>query len=116
MQATDKNGPTALLNSVCWLDQTKCSNGTLLNMRFHPNALSSAEGRVKLMQLMQTYFDRLGMQIQLNIIGTDTLREAQKRPEDYQDLVVRIAGFSSYFVEVNKETQDDLIRRTELSL
>lgn len=116
VQSTDKNGPTALLRSVEWLDQSKCSNGTLLNMRFHPNALASPDGREKLEALMKTYFDAMGMQLQLNIIGTDTLRAAQDRPEEYQDLVVRIAGFSSYFVEVNKETQDDLIRRTELAL
>ncbi|MGI6217215.1 MAG: glycyl radical protein [Coriobacteriales bacterium] len=116
VQSMDKNGPTALLNSVGWLDQSKCSNGTLLNMRFHPNAISSASGKEKLEDLMKTYFDNAGMQMQLNIIGTETLRDAQKSPENYQDLVVRIAGFSSYFVEVNKETQDDLIRRTQQEL
>ena len=65
---------------------------------------------------METYFKQGGMELQLNIISADTLKKAQETPDDYKDLVVRIAGFSAYFVEVYKEAQDDLIRRTEMSI
>ena len=65
---------------------------------------------------MQTYFEGGGMELQLNIVSSDTLRDAQEHPENYQDLVVRVAGFSAYFVEVFKESQDDLIRRTEMNM
>ena len=117
VQGLDKNGPTAILRSVSSFDQTKYSNGTLLNMKFHPTVLANEDGFEKLRQLMQTYFLGLGgMEMQLNIVSSETLRDAQKHPENYKDLVVRIAGFSAYFVEVYKGAQDDLIRRTELGL
>ena len=65
---------------------------------------------------MQTYFDRGGREMQLNVVDSKTLRAAQERPEDYKDLVVRVAGFSAYFVEVFKDCQEDLIRRTEMGI
>jgi pyruvate formate-lyase/glycerol dehydratase family glycyl radical enzyme len=116
VQQLDQNGPTATLKSVSVIDQKKFSNGTLLNMKFHPTALSNETGRAKLVALMKTYFDMGGMEIQMNIVSAKMLREAQKNPQDYKDLVVRIAGFSAYFVEVFKACQDDLIRRTEMGL
>ena len=85
-------------------------------MKFHPTALSGEEGTAKLKAVMQTYFDRGGMEMQLNIVDSKTLRAAQERPEDYKDLVVRVAGFSAYFVEVFKDCQEDLIRRTEMGM
>ena len=97
-------------------DQTEFANGTLLNMKFHPTALSGANGLEKLKAVMNTYFDRGGMEMQLNIVDGKTLRDAQEHPENYKDLVVRVAGFSAYFVEVFKDCQDDLIRRTEMGL
>ena len=98
-------------------DTSKYSNGLLLNMKFHPSAISDDAGVAKLASLMQTYFFAMdGMEMQLNIVSADTLRDAQKHPENYKDLVVRIAGFSAYFPEVYKAAQDDLICRTELSL
>jgi pyruvate-formate lyase len=112
----DKNGPTATLKSVCHIPQTRYSNGTLLNMKFHPTALSSASGQEKLKALIRTYFDLGGMELQINVVSGELLRKAQQKPEDYQDLVVRVAGFSAYFVELVKNCQDDLIRRTELNL
>ena len=116
-QGQDKNGPTAILHSVSSFDQTEYSNGTLLNMKFHPTVLSNEDGFEKLRQLMQTYFlDMGGMEMQLNIVSTETLRDAQAHPDNYKDLVVRVAGFSAYFVEVYKAAQDDMIRRTELGL
>ena len=112
----DRSGPLATLNSVLDFDQSEFANGTLLNMKFHPTALSGADGNAKLKAVMQTYFDRGGMELQMNIVSSDTLRDAQKHPENYKDLVVRVAGFSDYFVEVFKDCQDDLIRRTEMGL
>ena len=85
-------------------------------MKFHPTALQGPEGTRKLKAVMQTYFDRGGMELQLNIVSSDTLRDAQAHPDKYKDLVVRVAGFSAYFVEVFKACQDDLIRRTEMGL
>jgi formate C-acetyltransferase len=116
VQQMDRSGPTATLRSVSVIDQKKFSNGTLLNMRFHPTALASESGKGKLIALIRTYFALGGMEMQFNIVGADTLRRAQEAPEDYRDLVVRIAGFSAYFVEIYRASQDDIIRRTELNL
>ena len=115
-QGMDKHGPLASMNSVLHFDQSKYGNGTLLNMKFHPTAVNGPDGLTKLKHVMQTYFDRGGMELQLNIVSSDTLRDAQAHPENYTDLVVRVAGFSAYFVEVFKACQDDLIRRTEQGL
>ena len=76
--------------------------------------LAAKDGLKKLVDVMRTYFANGGMELQLNIVSGETLRDAQKHPENYKDLVVRVAGFSAYFVEVFKESQDDLIRRTEM--
>ena len=117
VQGMDTSGPTAILRSVTCFDHRQFSNGVLLNMRFHPSALSNDDGLDKLRDLMSAYFfDLGGGEMQLNIVSTDALRDAQVHPEKHKDLVVRIAGFSAYFVEVYKPTQDDLIRRTELGL
>lgn len=116
VQGMDQNGPTAMLLSAAKLDQRQCSNGTLLNLRLHPTALQAPGGLEKFRQLLETYFEQHGMQLQINVISGDMLRDAQQNPEDYQDLVVRIAGFSAYFVQVYKEAQDDLIRRTEFMI
>jgi len=113
VQGMDKNGPVSFLNSVLNFDQSLYGNGTLCNMKFHPTALKGAEGNLKLRSIMETYFEEGGMELQLNVVSSDTLRDAQKHPENYKDLVVRVAGFSAYFVEVFKSCQDDLIARTE---
>jgi pyruvate formate-lyase/glycerol dehydratase family glycyl radical enzyme len=115
VQQMDKSGPTATLKSVACIDQKKFSNGTLLNMRFHPTALRNEIGKGKLIALIRTYFALGGMEMQFNIVSGNVLRQAQETPEDYRDLVVRIAGFSAYFVELYKASQDDIIRRTELN-
>jgi formate C-acetyltransferase len=116
VQQMDKNGPTATLKSVSSIDQRKFSNGTLLNMKFHPTALSNETGKSKLISLIQSYFALGGMEMQFNIVSGKVLRRAQEKPEEYRDLVVRIAGFSAYFVELYKASQDDIIKRTELNL
>jgi formate C-acetyltransferase len=114
VQSLDKNGPTAILKSVVHIDQSKLGNGTLLNMRFHPTVIKQEGGVEKLSQLIKTYFDMGGMQMQINVTSTETLRDAQAHPENHKDLVVRVAGFSVYFVELFKGSQDDVIARTEL--
>ena len=115
-QGYDKNGPTAVIKSVAAIRQSEFPNGTLMNLRFHPTALAGADGWVKLSELMKTYFDMGGMELQINVISTDTLRDAQKNPDKHKDLVVRVAGFSAYFVELHQSGQADLIRRTELAM
>lgn len=117
VQQMDKNGPTCVLVSTGSINQRNYPNGTLLNMKFSPSCLNGADGIEKLKQLLKTYFfDFLGMEVQINVVSTDTMRDAQAHPENYRDLVVRIAGFSVYFVEMHRTGQNDLISRTELSM
>ena len=116
VQQMDKNGPTAIAVSCASWDQTKYPGGTLMNMKFSPSCIQGEEGITKLSQLIQTYFEMGGMEIQINVISVDTLKDAQKNPENYKNLVVRVAGFSTYFVELHVSGQDDLISRTELSM
>ncbi len=117
MQSMDKNGPTCVLSSVGKIDCRKFANGTLLNMKFSPSCLNGADGVQKLRSMLETYFfDMMGMEVQINVISTATMRAAQKDPDKYKDLVVRIAGFSVYFVEMHTTGQNDLISRTELSM
>lgn len=89
------------------------SNGTLLNQKFHPSALSGQEGLNNLAALVRSYFDQKGMHVQFNVIGKETLEKAQQNPEKYKNLVVRVAGYSAHFVSLDKTIQDDIISRTE---
>ena len=116
VQGRDRNGPTAVCISATCYDHKKFVNGVCLNLRIHPSALNGEDGKQKLRQLTQAYFNRGGLEIQYNIVDAETMRAAQKDPESYRDLVVRIAGYSAYFVELGRDGQDDLIRRTENSL
>ncbi len=109
----DVNGPTAVIKSMVKFKHSDVPNGTLLNMKFHPSCISGEGGVKKLIQLIRTFFALGGMQIQLNILSAETLRAAQKDPDTYRDLVVRVAGFSTYFVALHKEAQDELISRTD---
>jgi formate C-acetyltransferase len=111
----DRRGPTAIANSVAKLDHARIGNGIILNWKFAPTAVSGDAGRDNLIGLMDTYFANKGMQSQFSIVGRDTMLAAQKAPEKYRDLVVRIAGYSAYFTELSTELQNDLIGRTELS-
>jgi len=115
-QGFDKNGPTAYLRSAAKLPHRALTNGDQLNIKFTPTSVEGDEGAMKLRQLIWTYFKLGGMQVQFNVVSTKALREAQKNPEQYKSLVVRIAGFSTYFVTLNQTTQDDFIRRTEQAL
>ncbi len=115
VQGRDVNGPLAVLSSVSKIDSADFSNGMLLNMKFHPSAVNTEESRKKLADVMRTYLiDMKGMEMQLNVVSTETMKKARENPEEYKDLVVRIAGFSAYFVEISEEAKDDLIARTEM--
>lgn len=109
----DQNGPTATLNSVAKLDHHIASNGTLLNQKFHPSALAGEEGLRNLAALVRSYFDQKGMHIQFNVVSKEMLLDAQKNPEKYKNLVVRVAGYSAHFVSLDKSIQEDIIARTE---
>ena len=111
----DHSGPTAIANSVTKSDHSRIANGIILNWKFSPSAVSGETGRDNLIALMDGYFANQGMQSQFSIVGRETMLAAQKKPEDYRDLLVRIAGYSAYFVELSPELQNDLIGRTELS-
>lgn len=109
----DVNGPTAAATSVSRLDHFIVSNGTLFNQKFHPSALSGREGLEKFVALIRSYFDQKGMHMQFNVVDRDTLLDAQKNPEKYKHLVVRVAGYSALFTTLSRSLQDDIIRRTE---
>ncbi len=109
----DSNGPTAAANSVAKLDHGIASNGTLYNMKFHPSALAGARGLENFVSLIRTYFDRKGMHVQFNVVSRETLIDAQKNPENYKTLVVRVAGYSALFTTLSRSLQDDIINRTE---
>ena len=109
----DVNGPTAAATSVSRLDHFIVSNGTLFNQKFHPSALAGREGLEKFVALIRTYFDQKGMHMQFNVVDRATLIDAQKHPEKYAHLVVRVAGYSALFTTLSRSLQDDIIRRTE---
>lgn len=109
----DVNGPTAAANSVSRLDHFIASNGTLFNQKFHPSALSGREGLEKFTALIRAYFDQKGSHMQFNVVDRNTLLDAQKNPDRYKHLVVRVAGYSALFTTLSRSLQDDIINRTE---
>ena len=109
---SDTHGPTAVIKSLGKLDQTK-SGGTLLNMRFVPALLKREEDQKKLASLIRTYFKLGGHHIQFNIVDTATLHDAQQHPDEYRDLLVRVAGYSDYFNDMTEQLQNEIIARTE---
>jgi formate C-acetyltransferase len=114
-QGRNQSGPTATLRSVAGLTHTKLTNGSVLNMRFDPDALKSQESMEKFTDLLRVYLLGGGFFVQFNIIDTETLRAAQKDPERYRDLLVRVATYSAYFVELSPEMQEDIISRMEFT-
>ena len=112
----DVKGPTAAATSVSRLDHFIVSNGTLFNQKFHPSALAGREGLEKFVALIRTFFDQKGMHMQFNVVDRETLLDAQKHPENYAHLVVRVAGYSALFTTLSRSLQDDIIRRTEQGL
>ena len=109
----DLFGPTAAANSVAKLDHGIASNGTLFNQKFHPSVLAGRTGLEAFVNFIRGYFDQKGSHIQFNVVSRDTLIEAQKNPEKYKTLVVRVAGYSALFTSLSRSLQDDIINRTE---
>jgi pyruvate formate-lyase/glycerol dehydratase family glycyl radical enzyme len=110
-QGSDTKGPTAVIKSAARIDHAR-TGGTLLNMKLSPHLLEG-EGIDKLAHLLRAYFKLDGHHIQFNVIDAETLRKAQKNPERYRDLIVRVAGYSDYFVDVGHDLQNEIIARTE---
>lgn len=113
----DKSGPTAVFKSVSKLPTHEITGGVLLNQKVTPQMLSTEENKEKLAMMIKTFFNRLhGYHVQYNVVSRDTLIDAQKNPEKYRDLIVRVAGYSAFFNVLSKATQDDIIERTEHTL
>ena len=113
---TDVNGPTALVKSAASVIDTEKYGTSHFNMRFHPTTLKGTEGARKFLALMKTYFDLGGYHAQFNCVDAQTLLNAREKPEEYRNLIVRVAGFSAYFVLLDKIVQDEIIDRTELHM
>jgi trans-4-hydroxy-L-proline dehydratase len=114
VQGADIHGPTSVIKSASKIDHLR-TGGTLLNQKFTPQLLETDDGILKAVQLVRTYFRLDGHHIQFNVVTAETLREAQKHPEKYRDLIVRVAGYSDYFVDLSESLQNEIIRRTEHS-
>lgn len=110
-QGVDLNGPTAVIKSASKMDHL-LTGGTLLNMKFTPRVLAGNKGLDSLTQLIRSYFILDGHHIQFNVIDADTLCEAQKSPEQYRNLIVRVAGYSDYFNNLSEQLQNEIIART----
>ena len=115
MHGMDKNGPTCVFKSAMKIDQDPMQ-ATLLNMKFHTSALKTDADLAKLGSLIKAYLTNGGKQVQFNVVDQETLRRAQENPEQYRDLVVRVAGYSTYFVTLSKAMQDEVIERTSMGL
>jgi formate C-acetyltransferase len=112
----DTNGPTASLLSVAKVEHIKATNGTLLNMKLHPTALRTEDDMKKLAGLIRSFVELKLMHIQFNVVSKETLLAAQKNPREYRDLIVRVAGYSANFVDLDRKMQDDIINRTQQQL
>ena len=115
VQGHDITGPTAAINSLLKFDQTTATNGIVLDLKFSPSYFDNKRHEQALKDMIRTYFDEGGVEIQFNVVDRSTLVNAQKDPAKYKDLVVRVSGFSAYFTSLIKETQDEIIARTEYS-
>jgi formate C-acetyltransferase len=112
-QGRDRRGPTAVIRSAARLDHREASNGTLLNIKLSPQSVAGEPGLENLVALIRTYFQLGGQHVQFNVIDSAILRDAQRHPEQYGDLVVRVAGFSVLFTTIDRVLQEDIIERTE---
>jgi formate C-acetyltransferase len=112
VQGADRQGPTAVIKSVAKMDHVR-TGGTLLNQKFTPPLLADEEGMEKLAHLVRSYFRLDGHHVQFNVVSAETLRQAQRHPEKYRNLIVRVAGYSDYFVDLGADLQDEIIKRTE---
>ena len=111
-QGADQKGPTAVLKSAAKIDHIR-TGGTLLNQKFSPGFFEDDKSIQKLTSLIRSYFRMDGHHIQFNVVSAETLRDAQKHPENYRDLIVRVAGYSDYFNDLGEDLQNEIIRRTE---
>ena len=112
VQGADRQGPTSVLKSAARIDHLR-TGGTLLNQKFSPSFFKSSGGIEKLGSLVRAYFRMNGHHIQFNVVSAETLRQAQKEPHKYRDLIVRVAGYSDYFNDLSRDLQDEIIHRTE---
>jgi trans-4-hydroxy-L-proline dehydratase len=115
MPGTDTRGPTALVMSAAEGQDAIKFTATHMNMKLPPDQLKTRKGRANVVNLVKTYFDNDGYHIQFNVLDTNILRDAQKHPEKYRDLVVRVAGFSAFFTRLHVGVQNEIIARTEQS-
>ena len=113
----DKNGPTAVIRSVNKIDTSKAGHGMVLDLKFHPSALEGDEGLEKLISFVDVALkEEHIITLQVNVVDKETLLRAKEKPEEYRDLLVRVRGFSAYFVDLDPWMQEQIIERTELSL
>lgn len=112
-RGTEMNGPTAVIKSVSKLEHILESGGSILNLKFNPSIFNDARQLDNLIALIQSYFELKGMEVQILIVSAEKLKDAQKKPEKYKDLLVRVAGYSTYFVALDPQVQNDIIARTE---
>jgi len=110
-QGVDQRGPTAVMKSAAKIDHVR-TGGTLLNLKFTPQILQG-DGYLHIGHLARSYFDLDGHHVQFNVVDVETLRKAQANPQEYKDLIVRVAGYSDYFVDIGSELQEEIISRTE---
>lgn len=115
MGSHDRSGPTALVNSLGKLEHDRATNGTLVNVKFPTEVVAGVNGRDRLVDFLDTYYEKGPMHVQVMITDAETLRAAQKKPEDYKDMLIRVSGYSAFFVDLGTPLQNDLIARTELS-
>ena len=111
----DREGPTAVLNSASRIIDTTKYASSLLNMKFHPSSLQTAKGLKQLVALVRTYMHLGGNHVQWNVVSADTLKDAQLHPQNHRDLIVRVAGFSAFFVQLDTRLQNEIIKRTEFT-
>jgi formate C-acetyltransferase len=103
------------VKSVAKLEHVLADQGTQFNQKFHPSVFKDVSGLMKLASVIKVFFDLKGQEIQFNVVSIDTLRDAQQRPEQYADLMVRVAGYSALFTSLDPTVQEEIISRTEQS-
>ena len=115
MAGRDRRGATAVLNSVSKINLELASNGTLLNMKFLPSFFDGQQAIKKFVLLLRGFCRLKIPHVQFNVVSAETLRQAQANPEEYRSLVIRVAGYSAFFIDLDRELQDEIILRTEFS-
>ena len=113
MHGMDRRGPTSTVLSTTKPDYTKAACGTVLNQKYSPSVFKDDEKRAKLAALIRVYFARGGQEMQVNSVSRETLKDAMEHPENYKSLVVRVSGFSAFYVTLDREVQEDILKRTE---